>query len=175
MSNLRKMIYPFLTLLMIVSIVSCGSNEEEKVKDVVTKFRTAVQELKFDEASKYCEENTGKMISSIGGMMAMVPENKKKEIKEEKFEFSKVEFNNDTAYVYYWDGKTIDKNEEAKKMDLVKIDGDWKIYMNKEDGEKSDKEGTDTDANSSEIEEDADAVAEEVEVEETSADAEEPM
>lgn len=175
MSNLRKMIYPFLTLLMIVSIVSCGSNEEEKVKDVVTKFRTAVQELKFDEASKYCEENTGKMISSIGGMMAMVPENKKKEIKEEKFEFSKVEFNNDTAYVYYWDGKTIDKNEEAKKMDLVKIDGDWKIYINKEDGEKSDKEGTDTDANSSEIEEDADAVAEEVEVEETSADAEEPM
>ena len=175
MSNLRKMIYPFLTLLMIVSIVSCGSNEEEKVKDVVTKFRTAVQELKFDEASKYCEENTGKMISSIGGMMAMVPENKKKEIKEEKFEISKVEFNNDTAYVYYWDGKTIDKNEEAKKMELVKIDGDWKIYMNKEDGEKSDKEGTDTDANSSEIEEDADAVAEEVEVEETSADAEEPM
>jgi hypothetical protein len=175
MSNLRKMIYPFLTLLMIVSIVSCGSNEEEKVKDVVTKFRTAVQELKFDEASKYCEENTGKMISSIGEMMAMVPENKKKEIKEEKFEISKVEFNNDTAYVYYWDGKTIDKNEEAEKMDLVKIDGDWKIYINKEDGEKSDKEGTDTDANSSEIEEDADAVAEEVEVEETSADAEEPM
>lgn len=175
MSNIKKIIYPFLTLLMIVSMVSCGSNEEEKVKDVVMKFRTAVQELKFDEASKYCEENTGKMISSIGGMMAMVPEDKKKEIKDEKFEISKVEFNKDTAYVYYWEGKTIDKNEEAKKMELVKIDGDWKIYMNKEDGEKSDKEGTDTDADSGEIEEDIDADAEEAEVE-TSADAtEEPM
>lgn len=150
--------YPFMALLMLVSMASCGGNEEEKVIDVVMKFRTAVQDLKFDEASKYCEENTAKMITSIGGMMAMVPESKKKEIKDEKFEVSKVEFNKDTAYVYYWEGKTIDKTEEAKKMELVKIDGDWKIYMNKEDGEKSNKEGKDKDE---EVAEDAMEVTEE--------------
>lgn len=140
---MKKLIYLFGMLVLSVSFFSCGSSEEEKVKDVVGKFRTAVQDLKFEEASTYCEAKTAEMIKSLGGLMAMMPQENKDKLKKEKFEISKVEFNKDTATVHYWEGETIDKTAETKTMELIKIDGNWKIYMNKDSANKEGKEGQD--------------------------------
>lgn len=125
----------------LVGLFSCGNREEAKVRDVVTKFRTAIQELKFEEAGSYCEPKTAEMIKSLGGMLAMLPQENKDKLKKELFEISKVEIKGDTATVFYWEGAQIDKSVEASQMTLIKTDGVWKISMNKDGSNKEGKEG----------------------------------
>lgn len=138
----------------LVGLFSCGNREEAKVRDVVTKFRTAIQELNFEEAGSYCEPKTAEMIKSLGGMLAMIPQENKDKLKKELFEISKVEIMGDTASVFYWEGAQIDKSVEASQMKLIKTDGIWKIYMDKdglnkegkEDGQPEMEEGADFDS-----------------------------
>ena len=139
-----KSIFPsLLAILIAVNVLSCGTSEEEKVKSVVSNFTNEVQALNFQKAASFCDEETGKMIKGMGGIIAMMPEEKKAELKKEKMEFSHVEFNKDTAKVFYWEGETIDKTEDPQSMRLVKMSGEWKISIDKESMKKEGKEGKD--------------------------------
>lgn len=141
--KIKSIISSLLAVLVTFVFLSCGTNEEEKVKSVVGNFTNEVQALNFEKAAAYCDEETGKMIKGMGGIIAMMPEEKKAELKKEKMEFSHVEFNKDTAQVFYWEGETIDKTEDPQSMRLVKMDGEWKISIDKESMKKEGKEGKD--------------------------------
>lgn len=127
-------------LLSLLGMSACGNRDEENVREVVSKFRMAIQDLKFEEASTYCEPNTAKMIQGLGGMMAMLPQENKDKLKKEQFEISNVTLKGDTATVLYWEGAQIDKSVEASQMTLIKIDNVWKIYMDKDGLNKEGKE-----------------------------------
>jgi hypothetical protein len=147
---MKKLVLLGVVFMGLVGLYSCGNSEEAKVRDVVTKFRTAIQELKFEEAGSFCEPKTAEMIKSLGGMLAMLPQENKDKLQKELFEISKVEIKGDTATVFYWEGAQIDKSVEASQMKLAKIAGVWKIYMDKDGLNKEGKEG-----NQPEIEEGA--------------------
>jgi hypothetical protein len=138
---MKKLVLLGIVFMGLVGLYSCGNSDEAKVRDVVTKFRTAIQELKFEEAGSFCEPKTAEMIKSLGGMLAMLPQENKDKLKKELFEISKVEIKGDTATVFYWEGAQIDKSVEASQMTLIKTDGVWKISMNKDGSSKEGKEG----------------------------------
>ncbi len=130
-------------LLSLLGLVACGNRDEANVREVVSKFRMAIQDLKFEEASTYCEPNTAKMIQGLGGMMAMLPQENKDKLKKEQFEISKVTLKGDSATVLYWEGAEIDKTADPSEMKLVKIEGVWKIYLDKDGADKEGKESGD--------------------------------
>ena len=130
-------------LLSLLGLVACGNRDEANVREVVSKFRMAIQDLKFEEASTYCEPNTAKMIQGLGGMMAMLPKENKDKLKKEQFEISKVILKGDSATVLYWEGAEIDKTADPSEMKLVKIEGVWKIYLDKDGSDKEGKESGD--------------------------------
>jgi hypothetical protein len=130
-------------LASLLGLFACGNRDEENVRDVVSKFRMAIQDLKFEEASTYCEPNTAKMIQGLGGMMAMLPQENMDKLKKEQFEISNVVLNGDSATVLYWEGAEIDKTTVPSEMKLVKIEGVWKIYLDKDGSDKEGKESGD--------------------------------
>jgi hypothetical protein len=138
---MKKLGFIGIVFMGLVGLFSCGNSEEAKVRDVVTKFRTAIQELNFEEASTYCEPKTAQMIQSFWDLLSTLPPENKEKLQKELFEISKVEIKGDTATVFYWEGAQIDKSVEASQMKLAKIAGVWKIYMDKDGLNKEGKEG----------------------------------
>ncbi|MBV7441464.1 DUF4878 domain-containing protein [Weeksellaceae bacterium TAE3-ERU29] len=118
-------------LLCSLFFVSCSGN---KPGTVAEKFLTNLEKGNFEEAKKYSDESTAKlldMVISFGGEK-LKEEIKNKEGNAPKIEIVRVEENDDKATVYYKE----EGAEKENKIDLKKIDGDWKVSMNKEDGKE---------------------------------------
>ena len=122
----------FLSLFLIGSLMltSCSGNSP---KAVAEKFMTAVNANNFDEAGKYCDEQTSQLLKSLNELMKAVPkDNGKNDQLFEGFKITKVEENGDKAKVFY---TTKDSNGKENALDLKKVDGKWIVSMNKENKE----------------------------------------
>lgn len=114
--------------IMAIFFVACGSSSSPKA--VAEKFLTATQKGDFEEAKKYGDSQTAdllNLVTTFGG------ESLKEEIKKEgvkEFTIEKVEEKDDLATVTY--------KVEGKEnfLRLKKIDGEWKVSMNKENMNK---------------------------------------
>ena len=121
----------FIMLVCSLFFISCSGNKPGAVAE---KFLTNVEKGNFEEAKKYSDESTGKlldMLVSFGG------EKMKEEIEKNKgnipeIKITRVEEKDDKATVYYKQGE----EEKESKLDLKKIDGDWKVSINKESGKE---------------------------------------
>lgn len=118
-------------------LVSCSGNGPE---GVAKKFLDHTNKGEFTEAKEYCDEQTAKLLNmaeSLGG--DAVEELKKQEVDVEILS-SEVSEDGNTAKVRY---KSTENGEVTEKeIDLIKIDGDWKVTMNKEDTKKEGKPAT---------------------------------
>ncbi|VDH05947.1 Lumazine-binding domain [Bergeyella zoohelcum] len=111
-------------------MVACNSGNSPK--SVATKFLEHVNKGEFEEAKKYCDGPTADlmgMINSFGGNT--MKEELAKKGKDKKLEIIRVEEKDDKAKVYYKEGKG-----KEESLDLKKIDGKWKVSINKEDKKK---------------------------------------
>lgn len=99
---------------MIVFIASCSSGPERTAKE----FTENLSKGKISEAKEYCTESTGQMIdfaSQLGGL-TIDPDFKFNIIKDSIVE--------NKAWVTYKD-----QNGKQDVVELVKIDGSWKVHM----------------------------------------------
>lgn len=121
------------TLLVITGIAfvvsSCSKSDEEQVRDVATSFLTAAAEQDFEEAASYCDESTKELLNSLQGLIKAAAAKQKKEEPAE-IEIVNVEVIENEAHVTY----TEDQGEN-QDLYLVKIDGEWKVSIDKEDKE----------------------------------------
>lgn len=118
-------------ILIGIFVISCG-NKDNTPEVVTQKFITAVNQEKFDEAKKYCDEQTAQMLD----MLASISNRAEKPNQETKVDFKvvKVEKNgDDKAKVFY----TVN-NEKETSLDLKKIKGEWKVSIDKEQGKEGD-------------------------------------
>lgn len=111
------------------ALVSC-KKDENNPEDVAEKFLTHLNNAEFGEAKKYADEATASMLGmleSFGGDNA-----KKEEENTEKITIIKSEITEDKAVVTY----TSSGEEGEKTLPLKKIDGTWKVSIDKENENK---------------------------------------
>ncbi|MDR0864373.1 MAG: DUF4878 domain-containing protein [Candidatus Symbiothrix sp.] len=111
---MKKALFLVITIALMCSCSSGGP------KDTARKFSENLAKGKIDEAKKYATESTGKLLdlaSGFGGGKTLDP--------NFKFEFVKDSIVENKAWVTY--KGSADKGEQI--LELVKIDGDWKVNM----------------------------------------------
>lgn len=131
-----KKIFTTLSVVFLLFVSSCDQAKSERIS-VAEKFLTALEEKNFEEAKKYGTEETAQILDFLAGVSTQVkdafpiPDNSKKEEKN-KTKFivvreEKIDDNN--VKVFFREEGKEDKNSS---LDLVKIDGKWKVSMKKE-------------------------------------------
>lgn len=109
-----------LTLLAIsfsLLLAGCGA----KPRSTAESFYTSIAKGNITEAKKYCTEQTGKMLDLVSSM-GKPPVDASK-----KFIFDHEEIKGDNATVFF---REQDKGS-VEKMDLLKVDGKWKVNITK--------------------------------------------
>jgi hypothetical protein len=107
------------------TLMSC-KKDQNNPEYVAEKFLTHINNAEFGEAKKYTDEATASMLGmleSIGGDKA-----KNEEENSEKITIIKSEITEDKAVVTY---KT-SSEEDEKTLPMKKIDGQWKVSVDKE-------------------------------------------
>ena len=126
-------------------MISCGGGDTPK--SVAENFLKALNKMDYETAKKYGSEDTGKLLDMMSGFAKMMPDSAKKEM---SFEMKDEKINGDKATVTY----TASGEEGVQTLNLVKIDGKWKVAMSKDsmnsqEGNSIDSGATSTDTTSS--------------------------
>ena len=122
---MKKLMSIGFVLLFSFFMVSCGGSSDNP-QDVAIEFMDALGDQDYDKAKDLGTENTIMMIGMIESMASMAPEGEDSEEMGE-ITWGETEIDGDNATCFY---STEDKADQ--QVDLVKVDGDWKVDMKKE-------------------------------------------
>lgn len=122
---MKKLMSIGFVLLFSFFMVSCGGSSDNP-QDVAIEFMDALADQDYDTAKDLGTENTIMMIGMIESMASMAPEGEETEEMGE-ITWGETEIDGDNAICFY---STADKADQ--QVDLVKVDGDWKVDMKKE-------------------------------------------
>ena len=122
---MKKLMSIGFVLLFSFFMVSCGGSSDNP-QDVAKGFMDALGDQDYDKAKDLGTENTIMMIGMIESMASMAPEGEDSEEMGE-ITWGETEIDGDNAICFY---STEDKADQ--QVDLVKVDGDWKVDMKKE-------------------------------------------
>ncbi len=122
---MKKLMSIGFVLLFSFFMVSCGGSSDNP-QDVAIEFMDALGDQDYDKAKDLGTENTIMMIGMIESMASMAPEGEETEEMAE-ITWGETEIDGDNAICFY---STEDKADQ--QVDLVKVDGDWKVDMKKE-------------------------------------------
>lgn len=112
--------------LAVLCFTGCSKGPE----DVAVKFCEAMAEMNLEKASEYANEDTQKILKMLDAMA----DAEKKAAEKEKtagttFKAVETKIDGDKATVKI--ERTKDGKTETDDMDLVKVDGEWKVAMKK--------------------------------------------
>lgn len=116
-------------IVLVAFTFSCGGGSSSDPKAVAEDFLKALAQQDYDAAKKLGTAETGQLLSMIQGMAAMMPADQIEADKEDirSLKMGDVEIDGDKAVVYYGTEK-----KDGEKIDLEKVDGEWKVAMKKE-------------------------------------------
>ena len=117
-----KKISLFVTTICLI-LASCGGGDSPKA--VAENFLKALNKMDYETAKKYGSEDTGKLLDMMSGFAKMMPDSAKK---ERSFEMKDEKIEGDKATVTY----TESGEEGLQSLNLVKVDGKWKVAMSKD-------------------------------------------
>lgn len=123
---MRKL-FLFVAFFSLSLMVSCtGSGPEGVAKS----FLEHTNKGEFEEAKKYCDEQTAGLLSMAQSMAGGKIEEMKEKDRDVKILSSEVNEEGNKAVVKY----QLSENGESveKELDMVKVDDEWKATMNKE-------------------------------------------
>ena len=129
---------------IIVFLISCGGGDSPK--SVAEHFLKALNKMDYETAKKYGTEDTGRLLDMISGFAKMSPDSANE---EKSFDIKTEKIDGDKATVTY-----VQSGEVSEQtLDLIKIDGKWKVAMTKdsmngEDDGTMDSGATSTDTSS---------------------------
>lgn len=116
---MNKLTTVFAVAMSVVLVTGCGKSPKNTVKA----FTENLAKGKISESKKYATEQTGKLLD-MASSMDSIPI-------EPNFQFILVEqsIDGNKAVVRYKEKP----DGDVESMDLVKIDGEWKVYVNKDE------------------------------------------
>ena len=112
-----------LTAFFLILIYSCTGGDSPK--SVAENFLKAMNQYDFETAKKYGTEDTGKLLDMMSGFSKMMPDSARN---EEKYEMTGENIEGEKATVTY----KIEGRDENGKLELVKVNGKWKVAMSKD-------------------------------------------
>lgn len=126
---MRKFLSLSLVVLIATFMFSCGGGSSSDPKAVAEDFLKALATQDYDSAKELGTEQTVQMLSMIEGMISMMPKDQVEKDKEniKTLKMGEVKIDGDNAVVYYDTAK-----ESGQKIELKKVDGDWKVDMKKD-------------------------------------------
>src|SRR6185503_13683982 len=136
-----------LVALFITILSSCEGGKSPK--SVAENFLNAMNKFDFETAKKYGTEDTGKLLDMMSGFTKMMPDSARK---EEKYEMLDEKIEGEKATVTY----RAEGREDPEKLDLIKVNGKWKVAMSKdslndEEGNAMDSGATSTDTSAASV------------------------
>ncbi len=130
----------------LVIFSQCGGGVDfSKPESVAVAFSKAAASADFATAKKYADEGTGKLLDMVQGMSSSMPEDKKKEGKENAklMKSAKCTVDGDKAKCTICCDK--DGKDSPEAVDLAKKDGKWLVSIDKgakENGPKGTPDST---------------------------------
>jgi hypothetical protein len=140
------------TLLVIIFffIFACSDNNP---KPVAKNFLTALNHLDFKKAKEYSTEETGKLLDMMSGFARMIPDSSKE--REKKFEITGEIIDGDKATVSYKE----EGREDEQSIPLVKVNGQWKVAMSKDNMNEAESSSRAEETDSTETSTPADTIS----------------
>jgi len=126
---MKKLTSIGLILLFSFFMVSCGGNSDDP-QGVAKDFFKALADKNYDKAKDLGTDNTSMMIGFIESMAKMAPEGEDTDSGMgdlSAIEWGETKIDGDNATCFY---STPDK--EDQKIELKKVDGEWKVDMKKD-------------------------------------------
>ena len=121
--------------VIVATFIACGGGDTPK--SVAEKFLKSLNKMDYETAKKYGSEDTGKLLDMMSGFANLMPDSAKQ---ERSFEMKEEKINGDKATVTY----AASGEEGEQSLNLIKIDGKWKVAMSKDS--MNDTEGSSMDA-----------------------------
>ncbi len=125
---MKRTVSTLMLAAMTLVISSCGGGPQ-KPDEVAKAFLKAVNNEDFATAKEYSTKETKQMLDMMKGMMEKMGD-KKKSKKGKLEELKNTEVDGDKAVVTY----CCDKEGKDAKVHLKKVDGNWKVHLNKGKG-----------------------------------------
>lgn len=121
----------FLALAAVVAlfITACGGGAP-KPGDVTVNFLNAIQDLKFEDAKQYATAESAQLLDMLAGLANMSEEEAADQPKA-TFTVKEENIDGDNCTVVYV-AKSPEGEEMEESIDLVKVDGQWKVKFDKE-------------------------------------------
>ncbi len=114
-----------LSLLLVVifagSVLFTGCKPAHTPERVVEKYLNHLSNHEYDEAAKYCTDETAQILSFMAWLV------EEEEPTGEKYENIECSVEEDKAYCTY----NIEGFDDRETISLIKIDDEWKVHMEK--------------------------------------------
>ena len=127
------------TALFVLFLFACSSGDTPK--SVAENFLKAINKMDYETAKKYGTQDTGKLLDMMSGFSKMIPDSARQ---ERSFEIKDEKVEGDKATVTY----TQAGEEGEQNLNLVKVEGKWKVAMSKDSMNGEDDNAADTGATS---------------------------
>lgn len=119
---MNKLFRPAALALGLMPLASCGQGEHVTVAE---KFAKSFAALDYEEAKKYGDEQTNKLIDFMG---AVVTDSvRQAEGKDLKFRLISDSVSGDSAWVRFVDANDVEN--DTTEFVLTKVEGEWKVKL----------------------------------------------
>ncbi|MFO8144594.1 MAG: DUF4878 domain-containing protein [Candidatus Syntrophosphaera sp.] len=124
---MNKLLIGLLAIVILVALAACGTSSDNP-QAVAESFFSALETKDFEGAKKLATENSAGMLDLIQGFM----QEENQDINN-RFNVVSVEENGDNATITFeaWNSENPD-DKDTDTMDMVKVDGAWKVKVEKE-------------------------------------------
>ena len=124
----KKTLIGGIALLMALSLLLAACGGGGSPESVANSFLKSFAALDFDKAAKLATEEGAEALSMMNQFMGAMGKEEKAEFRQDyTATVSKVDIEGDKAVAYY----TPKGSEEEKSLDLVKVNGKWKVDFQK--------------------------------------------
>ncbi len=130
---MKKLFYILLIVLVLLALTACGAKPEKTAKA----FFDAMENHDFATAKAHTTEQGQQLLEMIESFSENMSEEQKDQMKKAKYNILKTVQTDDTAIVSFeqWETDT-PEDKSVHALNMVKIDGTWKVDLAKEDLDK---------------------------------------
>ena len=133
---MKRIIIAILVIASLLLIAACGSKASGPEKTAQA-FLDALENYDFTTAKSLATEESQGLLTMAEGFIGQMSDTDKEELDKKGYKIIKTEIEGETAVVTFEEWDVNDpETKKTNTLDLVKVDGDWKVKIEKENADK---------------------------------------
>nr|MDK2851108.1 hypothetical protein [Candidatus Cloacimonadota bacterium] len=130
---MKRLLYIILIILALMALSACEKSSEKTARN----FFDAMEQQNFAEAKKYVTQDGQELLSMIETFANSMSPEQKDEMIAMRYKITEVVEQGDSATVRFQQWELNNPEEiQDQELKLVKVDGDWKVELAKDDIDK---------------------------------------